>query len=405
MESSRRIACLAAIVAIVAAATASASVDPCFKNHYILDEPCTLEWTAVNSGLGDRDVRVVAVDPVVPTTLYAGGPSGIFKSLDGGAAWMKTGLELKIETAASYPLPHGPPQSFVARSIVAHLAIDSLNPDTLYAGTIKSKGCMFFQRRLFKSTDGGASWTDGISPAINGCDNIHSMVLAPGDPSTLYVTNFDGMGDSPSPLIKSTDRAATWTAPVFQVLNVLAVDPLDSRTVYAGTFGFEPYFTSLPNGVLKSRDGGATWSATGLTGAGVSALTIDPANPRTLYAATVSGSGNTQLFEGVFKSTDGGTEWTALNDGLGHFIGTSASVTALVVDPDDSDCVYLAISYYLATGGISRSTDGGATWSAFNEGLATPYVRSLAFAPGSPNTLYAATAAGVFKRGVPCATR
>jgi hypothetical protein len=348
----------------------------------ILAEPGAPEWAAINTGLTDLDVRVLAVDPINKTTLYAGGRSGVFKSVDGGAAWSTTGLITSTQTVTSFPGVAHLPNGFTAASIVVHLAIDSMNPNTLYAATIRSSGCVHTQRRIFKSTDGGATWTDGVSPNINGCDNIHSLVLAPSDPATLYLTNFDdATGDTWSPLVRTTDGAATWTYLGYPILNVLAVDPFDSRTVYAGTFDFEPSFTTLPNGVLKSSDGGVTWAATGLTGTGISALTLDPGNPRTLYAATAAGY--------IYKSADGGTSWAAVNNGL-----TASTVAALVVDPGDSNIVYVAMS----GGGVWRSVNAGATWTPFNDGLQSLDIRSLALVAGKPSTLYAGTPSGVFKR-------
>src|SRR5260221_7883413 len=325
MRYSRRIAHFATIggLGIAMPSGADTAAEACSKNHYILDEPCTVEWTAVNGGLRDLDVHVVAVDPVKQSTLYAGGPSGLFKSEDGGASWSATGLVMETETAANYPF-FNLPGPFTMASIVAHLAIDPANPGTVYAGTVRGNACIYSQRRVFKSSDGGARWTDLLSPHINGCDNIHSLVLAPGNPPTLYLTNFDdATGDTWSPLVRSTDGAASWTYLGYPVLNVLAVDPHDSRVVYAGTFDFDPYFTTLPNGVLKSSDGGATWAATALTGSGVNALAGDPSEPHTLYAATV---------KGLFKSVDGGEKWEAIGDGLDDVVGTKSSIVAVIVE-------------------------------------------------------------------------
>ena len=82
---------------------------------------------AVNTGLTSTNVRALAIDPVTPTTLYAGG-SGVFKSTNGGGSWSKT---------ACYS--------------VRALALDPAAPDTLYVG---SSG-----NGVYKSTDGGGSWS------------------------------------------------------------------------------------------------------------------------------------------------------------------------------------------------------------------------------------------------------
>ena len=77
-------------------------------------------WSAVNTGLPVSDVRVLATDPVNPATVYAGGPGGLFKSVDGGANWIATG-----------PLPHQ----------IRALLIDFQNPNTLYAEIQNPQGC------------------------------------------------------------------------------------------------------------------------------------------------------------------------------------------------------------------------------------------------------------------------
>jgi hypothetical protein len=385
-----------AALALGAAASAHPALEPCGKNHYILDAPCALGWMAVNTGLTHLDVRVVAIDPVDTATVYAGGRRGLFKSGDGGASWSITGLSA-METKPVAAVPFS-----LLTSAINHLAIDPRNPRTLYAATGMEESCDAWQRRVFKSVDAGATWTDTVSPFINGCDSITALVLAPSDPATLYLANFDGIGDGWSPIVRSTNGTATWDYLGHPWLRSLAVDPFDSRTVYGGTYDFPPpNFTNLPNGVIKSVDGGITWSATGLTGRSVMALAVDPASPQTVYAAA---GRLTQLeqpyhrvyihrFAGMMKSVDGGAAWIPLDAGLAHLVDRPADGAAIVVDGDDPNTLYFA----LPGSGVMRSVDAGASWAEFNDGLDDLQVVSLALAPGTPNTLYAATPSGVFK--------
>ena len=92
----------------------------------------------------------------------------------------------------------------------------------------------------------------------------------------------------------------TWTSngPEGGEVFALAIDPVTSTTLYAGTQG---------GGVFKSTNSGASWSAvnTGLTNTEVRALAIDPTTPTTVYAGTGSSGG-------VFKSTDAAKTWNAL---------------------------------------------------------------------------------------------
>src|SRR5881296_269434 len=130
----------------------------------------------------------------------------------------------------------------------------------------------------------------------------------------------------------------------------LAIDPLTPTTLYAATDG---------GGLYKTTDGGASWNATGLTNISVLALAIDPLTPTTLYAGT-NGA--------VHKSTDGGASWNATGDLLAY-----ARVSSVVVDFVTPTTLYAAINVLSAgwygsptgptTGGIYKSTNGGATWS------------------------------------------
>jgi len=406
MNHRTRIALLAVLACLAGAAAAQAPIEACFKNHYILAEPCTQDWRVVSSGLDDRDVYVVAIDPTRSATLYAGVMDRLFKSVDGGAAWSPTGLAIPALTAADVP-QFPVPSWFMARSMVTHIAIDPANPATLHVGTRPSGGAIYWQGRVFNSVDAGASWTRSSAP-IGGIEQIFSLAPAPSDSATIYVADYDGAtGDTFAPFVRSTDGGATWVSPTFTfgpVLQVLAVDPLDSRTVFGGAFPYDTnpvyqpdgsWWLQGPQGVVKSSDGGENWSATGLVGFGITALSVNVGNPRTLYAGTVARWGGlSKGFQGLFKSVDGGTTWAAASNGLRQFVGRQeAYVASITVDSDDSNTLYLVMR---PDGGIFRSFDAGATWSPFNDGL-PGQVRSVALAPGNPNTLYAATPEGVFK--------
>ena len=120
--------------------------------------------------------------------------------------------------------------------------------------------------------------------------------------------------------------------------------------------------------------GTTVWENIGPEGGTVHALAIDPQTPTTLYAGTDSG--------GVFKSTDGGASWSAVNNGL-----TAAWVLALAIDPQTPTTLY-AGTY---GGEVFKSTNGGASWSAVNNDLTAAWVWDLAIDPQTPTTLYVGT--------------
>jgi len=144
-------------------------------------------------------------------------------------------------------------------------------------------------------------------------------------------------------------------------------------------------YNGTPFGVLKSTDGGAIWG--GVLKLGVNVLALDPGNPNTLYAATYE-SGST-AFVGLFKSSDGGASWLAINNGLASLLDTGAPLKSLVIDARNSSVLYAGTSGY----GVFRSNDG-VHWSTFNDGLPNLDVRLLAVAS---NALYAVTSSGIFK--------
>jgi hypothetical protein len=138
--------------------------------------------------------------------------------------------------------------------------------------------------------------------------------------------------------------------------------------------------------VTKTTDGGGQWSdmSVGLTTSFISALTIDPRNPATLYAGTR---------DGVFKTTNRGALWTPGGSPL-----TNLEIRVLTVNPAIPDMIYAGTDH-----GVFRSTDGAATWAAIDAGPANPQVHALAIDPVTGTTLYAGTEGGVFCLGARCA--
>ena len=122
-----------------------------------------------------------------------------------------------------------------------------------------------------------------------------------------------------------------------------------------------------------------SWTSIGPDGGPSSFLVIDPANPMTLYAGTTS--------DGVSKSTNGGANWSAANNGLPQF-----SVNALAINPANPMTLYAGTN----GGGVFKSTNGGASWSAANNGFVNTSILTLAIDPANPMTLYAG-GGGVFK--------
>jgi uncharacterized repeat protein (TIGR01451 family) len=152
----------------------------------------------------------------------------------------------------------------------------------------------------------------------------------------------------------------------------LAVAPSNDLIVYDGTgegaLSGDSYFG---NGILKSTNGGTTWShvsGTFFSGVSISRLAIDPANPNHLYAAVLRGRGGAKRVSppvnsafGVWESKDGAVTWKLLMPAPANSLGA----TELRMDPQNTKILYT--SFWADK--MYKSTDGGQTWAPIMNGL------------------------------------
>ncbi|MFM9872517.1 MAG: WD40/YVTN/BNR-like repeat-containing protein [Fimbriimonadaceae bacterium] len=141
-------------------------------------------------------------------------------------------------------------------------------------------------------------------------------------------------------------------SPISGRANAVAFDPIDGNTFYTG---------GAMGGVWKTTDGGVNWNTTCDTWPllGVSSLSVSPTNGNIVLAGTGDFYGSDVAGIGVMRSANGGQTWTRTGLNMG-----SAMVPGIVFDPDNSQIVYAVAG---GTGGSSRgvyrSTDAGQNWS------------------------------------------
>jgi photosystem II stability/assembly factor-like uncharacterized protein len=189
-------------------------------------------------------------------TLFAGADSGIYRSDDDGNTW---------NALAGSP---------TGENIIA-LAVDPSNDQIIYAGT-NGNG-------VYQSTDGGATWNAASNG--NALWQVRDIEFDPVNPSILNVPSWDGIW-------RSVDAGANWNNLGFSRVVDMAFDPNDGTRAYAASWDF---------GVLRSTDGGTSWSALN---------TSFPTNR--LYSLQVLSSGRVLVgteSEGLFRSDDGGDTW------------------------------------------------------------------------------------------------
>jgi photosystem II stability/assembly factor-like uncharacterized protein len=362
-------------------------------------------WQAANAGLSASYVYTVALDPVTPSTLYAGTlGGGVFKSTDTGATWEAANAGMIATNITALAIDPLTPRTLYAGTLggivfkstdasatwqtanagliagdVTALAIDPLTPSTLYA---ESDGTV-----IFKSTDAGDTWeASSVSSNLS-----NALAIDPLTPSTVYAGGF-------ASFCKSRDAGVTWDCLqdigyLWAWFFVLAVDPITPQVIYAGGNYNSGHGYPIGAVVFKTTDAGATWRAANIGNADyVSGLVIDPHNTRTLYAGTWG--------DGVYKSSDAGMTWQAANAGL----PSNGYVTDLAIDPLSPSTLYASASnlsvsnagIVLGPPAVFKSTDAGATWAALTAELSDAWVNTLAIDPLTASTVYAGTNRGVF---------
>jgi PKD repeat protein len=166
--------------------------------------------------------------------------------------------------------------------------------------------------------------------------------------------------------------------------------------VQSGTNAGEIFVGTAGGGVWSSNNNGTSWVSTTdqvATGLAIGAIAIDPTNPSIIYAGTGEANlcGDCFYGGGVLKSSDGGSTWTVENPG-GIFTG--ADFASIAVDPNNDSRVYAGTS-----NGFYVSADGGSTWAhPTGTGDFTHPTYGLVLAPTTPpttppsTTVYIATA-------------
>lgn len=210
-------------------------------------------WTPLADLLANINVSAMAMDPANPNLIYAGtgegfavshSGAGVFKTTDGGASWIMSGL--------------------VSSTFINDIVISPTNSQRIYAATVSG---------LWRSLDGGATWTqmdrDSSGRFIQGCSD---MVIR-SDSAQDYVFAACGI-NSPATIYRNADAGGNgaWqpilgaTAPVNAETQLgrtsLALAPSNQSIVYALASSIAPgSFNRGLHAVYRSTDGGSSWEA------------------------------------------------------------------------------------------------------------------------------------------------
>lgn len=313
-------------------------------------------WAKEGPGNIGARVNAVSIDPSNPDIILIGySTGGIWKTSNGGIDWHPV-FDDQLELA------------------IGSITFDPNNTSVVYAGTGDGNipGGVFTGNGIFKSIDGGETWT---YLGLQECKIISKIIVHPSNSNILFAATMGNpfQRNNQRGMYKSIDGGKTWTQTLFvnnqTGITDLVMEPNNPNVLYAASYSrIRTYAESLTwsydNKVYKSSDGGNTWLVVkgGLPDSNPHsriALAVCQAEPSVVFVQYV---GTDLQLENIYKSSDNGANWTVfptydsgLEDGImggfGWYFGK------LGVDPLNSDHVYiLGIDLF-------NTLDGGQTWN------------------------------------------
>jgi len=423
-------------------------------------------WVPVHSGMiDDSDVMTLTVDPLHPQTIYSTACTGIYRSTDGAVQWTKLrgipfssrrtrafsqggddvnlllagtteGLWISEDSGGAWW--RATPKELVVNALIVQPGgtiilgtegagvLQSSDRGRTWTATNTGFSERFVSRLLFDAAGrrlvvavwgtpryGGVFVSSGVrGPWIRlgqGLDGrqvlslafLGDRILAGTDDGifdwapeaadwTRLPTHLDGQEVHPrvtgllalpphrllaatsNGVIRSPDGGETWTQPTLgrsDEVSDLAVSPNDLDLVVAAT----------RSGIFRSDDAGESWRqiSSGLGSVMPHALAFMPSDDHVLFSTTSGG---------LFRSGDRGASWRRVDGGIPH-----SDLTGIAVNPDGRTIYASDFTW----GGIYRSGDGGLTWARMpTDGLGSDRVWTLGLDPAPPNSLLAAASAG-----------
>ncbi len=310
------------------------------------------DWSPIFDEQSTLNIGAVAIQQNNPSILWVGTGEGnprnsinlgegMYKSIDGGKNWIKTGLD--------------------KTSNIHRILIDPVNPNTVYAGVIGNPYASHPDRGVFKTTDGGMSWQKVLY--TNDSSGIADMIMDPSNPNKLFAAMWEHRrtpwslksGGKGSGLYMTVDGGKNWKKlgkkeglPDGDYGRIgLAISRSNPNRVYA-------LVEATKNGLYRSDDGGYTWELVNSETQWVTNrpfyfqdIAVDPQNENRVWL----------IYQMISASEDGGKSFKVVIP----YNGIHPDHHAFWINPKDGNFIIDGND-----GGIGISRDRGKTW-AFDE--------------------------------------
>lgn len=248
----------------------------------------TLSITRVNS---------ILVDPFTTTRIYAGTDRGIYISDDAGQSWPEF-------------VQIGPPREYEEHYWYWPNILRSHpdQPGTLLAGlTHNVGGYTSWSGSIYRSTDWGQTWTQGVISPNQPISNVRDIAYDPISPTIVYAATGDTGPDVQGPLLKSTDGGETWTPLDIEGVIAVQMEPNTHRLYISNHSVCEE--GGQTSALCFSDDYGKTWEPAGAGPGDINGFMFASGSPPIIYARTS---------RGLLKSVDRGKTWSRAPGSLGH---------------------------------------------------------------------------------------
>ena len=310
----------------------------------------SLRFRSLGPALMSGRIGDIAVDPIDRSTYYVAASSGgVWKTTNAGVTFQPI-----FDGYGSYS--------------IGCLALDPNDRFTLWVGTGEnnSQRSVGYGDGLYKSTDGGKSFK---KVGLDASEHIGMIAVHPEDSNTVFVAAQGPLWKSGGDrgLYKTTDGGSSWSK-VLEIsentgVNEVHIDPTNPNIMYASSYQRRRHTWVLIDGgpestVYKSVDGGESWRkiSRGLPGGdmGRIGLDISPVNSEVIYAVVEAAEGQS----GFYRSTNRGETWQRMSSAVSS---SPQYYNEIVACPHKLDRVYLLDTY------LRVSEDGGASFSGVGE--------------------------------------